>query len=164
MFDLLGDLVEGARVLDLYAGSGALGLEALSRGSSRALFVDSWKEAAGAIRENIDRLGLASRAAVRRGEVVSLLRAKRSSVPPFDLIFADPPYRFHEPGGEGEKLLELLDGCVMVAPEAVAVVEYPRKLELSATPNGWREAVRRRYGAEGVVIYRRIPRSGGGVA
>jgi 16S rRNA (guanine(966)-N(2))-methyltransferase RsmD len=87
LFSVLGD-VEGVRVLDLFAGSGALGIEALSRGAAEATFVDSDQRAAAAIRRNLDELGVAA-ATVRRRDVLAFLRSADGQ---FDLVFADPPY------------------------------------------------------------------------
>jgi 16S rRNA (guanine966-N2)-methyltransferase len=87
LFSILGPAVEGACVLDLYAGSGALGIEALSRGAASATFVDSAPRAVAAVRRNLESLGL--EAAVERVSVASYL--KRASAR-FDLVFLDPPY------------------------------------------------------------------------
>ena len=84
------DKAEGARVLDLFAGTGALGLEAVSRGASYALFVDEGVEARGLIRQNIEALGLTGRTRLFRRDATKLGPA--GTVAPFDLVFADPPY------------------------------------------------------------------------
>jgi 16S rRNA (guanine966-N2)-methyltransferase len=86
LFSMLGD-VGGARVLDLYAGSGALGIEALSRGAASAVFVDNESRAAEAIRRNLDTLGAIGE--VRREDALRFLAAARG---PFELVFCDPPY------------------------------------------------------------------------
>jgi 16S rRNA (guanine966-N2)-methyltransferase len=86
LFSILGD-VSGARVLDLYAGSGALGIEALSRGAESALFVERDARAAAAIRENIDAVG--ANAELRRQDVLAFLARREGT---FDLVFCDPPY------------------------------------------------------------------------
>lgn len=86
LFSMLGD-VGGARVLDLYAGSGALGIEALSRGAASAVFVDSEAQAALAIRHNLDTVG--ARGEVRRQDALRFLSTARG---PFELVFCDPPY------------------------------------------------------------------------
>ena len=88
LFSILGD-VSGLRVLDLYAGSGALGIEALSRGAAAAVFVDSSQAAVTAIRRNLSDLGLD--AAVRRQDALAYLAAAAGGQP-YDLVFADPPY------------------------------------------------------------------------
>jgi 16S rRNA (guanine966-N2)-methyltransferase len=87
LFSILGP-IDGLGVLDLFAGSGALGIEALSRGASEAVFVDSDPRAIRAVRENLARLGLAS--AVYRGDALAFLARPRHG--PFDLVFLDPPY------------------------------------------------------------------------
>jgi len=86
LFSMLGD-VSGAHVLDLFAGSGALGIEALSRGAASAAFVESDARAAAVVRRNLDSLGL--RAEVRRQDALRFLAAAEGS---FDLVLADPPY------------------------------------------------------------------------
>jgi 16S rRNA (guanine966-N2)-methyltransferase len=90
IFDILGPSVEGARVLDLFAGSGALGIEALSRGAAEAVFVESSREACGVILENLTATGLRGKGVVRRRDVERFLA--RPATDPFDLAFLDPPY------------------------------------------------------------------------
>src|SRR5256885_127116 len=85
-----GDPISGARVLDLFAGTGALGLEALSRGAAFALFVDDGAEARALLRENVAALGLGGVTRIFRRDATKLGEAH--PVPPFDLAFADPPY------------------------------------------------------------------------
>jgi 16S rRNA (guanine966-N2)-methyltransferase len=90
LFAVLGD-VEGARVLDLFAGSGALGIEALSRGASAAMFVDSSPAAVRAVRDNLADLG--AEAEVRRADARAFIRSARKAGRQYDLVFLDPPYR-----------------------------------------------------------------------
>jgi 16S rRNA (guanine966-N2)-methyltransferase len=91
LFSVLGDEVAGARVLDLFAGSGALGIEALSRGAAEATFVDSAPAAVRAIKANLDALGI--RGEVRRSDALAFLGAASRRSPDYDLVFLDPPYR-----------------------------------------------------------------------
>ncbi|HZD18768.1 MAG TPA: 16S rRNA (guanine(966)-N(2))-methyltransferase RsmD [Actinomycetota bacterium] len=91
-FSALGDRVVGARVLDLFAGSGALGLEALSRGAARAHFVESDGRAAAVLRRNIAALGVAERTEVTVGDAFVFLPMASGRGLPFDLVLADPPY------------------------------------------------------------------------
>jgi 16S rRNA (guanine966-N2)-methyltransferase len=89
LFSILGP-VDGLRVLDLFAGSGALGIEALSRGAPEAVFVDSDARAVAAVRRNLDALGIDAR--VERRDAFSWLESAARGEEPFDLVFADPPY------------------------------------------------------------------------
>ena len=111
--------LEDLRVIDLFAGSGALGLEALSRGAAFCLFVETDEDARGAIRDNIDAYGLFGETRLHRRDATDLGLKPASAGPPFDLAFLDPPY------GKGlaeRALAELLKGQ-WLADDAVAVVE-----------------------------------------
>ena len=94
LFSILGDRVQDAQVLDLFAGSGALGLEALSRGAATATFVDSAPAAVAALRANLEALG--ADAEVRRADAVRFLRAAPGKTRHYDLVLLDPPYRLAE--------------------------------------------------------------------
>ncbi len=116
--------IDGARVLDLFAGTGALGIEALSRGAARAVFVERDAGALEALRANLVGLGLAEpHARVRAGEALSAMRAARKARETYDLVFIDPPYS-HAPELERE-LLALLPA--LLAPGARVVVESDRR-------------------------------------
>ncbi|MEO0543653.1 MAG: 16S rRNA (guanine(966)-N(2))-methyltransferase RsmD [Pseudomonadota bacterium] len=108
---------EGSRVLDLFAGTGALGLEALSRGAEFALFVDNGTSARGLIRENIHAMGWQGNAKLFRRDAASM--GPIGTMKPFDLVFMDPPYG----RGLGEKALETLADGGWLKPEAVIVLE-----------------------------------------
>jgi len=93
LFDILGPTVEGTRVLDLFAGSGAVGLEALSRGATYAVFVECDRDAVRALRANLAALGLGrARARVVVADAVAALPGLAQAEAPFDLVFLDPPY------------------------------------------------------------------------
>lgn len=109
--------IEGARVLDLFAGTGALGLEALSRGAAHCLFVDEGVEARGLIHENVEAFGLQGRTKIFRRDATRLGEA--GTIMPFDLLFADPPYR----KGLGEKALAAAGAGGWLKPDALALVE-----------------------------------------
>jgi 16S rRNA (guanine966-N2)-methyltransferase len=127
LFSVLGASVDGARVLDLFAGSGALGIEALSRGAAAAVFVDRAPEAIKAIRANLGALGID--AGVRRIEARAALRAASARAEAYDLVFLDPPYR--RAAELGRELSEALPA--VLAPGARVITESDRRepLELA---------------------------------
>jgi 16S rRNA (guanine(966)-N(2))-methyltransferase RsmD len=127
LFSVLGPSVQGARVLDLYAGSGALAIEALSRGAASAVFVDRSPRALVAIRANLEALGI--EADVRRCEAAAALRAASARADAYDLVFLDPPYR--RAAELGRELSEALPA--VLAPGARVVSESDRRepLELA---------------------------------
>jgi 16S rRNA (guanine966-N2)-methyltransferase len=144
--------LDGARVLDLYAGSGAVGLEALSRGAGHALLVESDPRAAATIEANAAALGLADRALVVRDRVERVLSA--GSDDPYQLVFADPPYAL--PDAEVDRLLDALVARGWLAPAAVVVVERGSRGAGPRWPTSLEALRRRRYG-EGTLWYGRLP-------
>jgi 16S rRNA (guanine966-N2)-methyltransferase len=129
----------GLTVLDLYAGSGALGLEALSRGAASALFVESDQRSAAVIARNIASLDLAG-ATLRRGAVAAVLAAGAAS--PVDLVLADPPYDVDN--GEIESMLAALTGWVHEG--TIAVIERAAAGAALTWPSGWEVWPQRVYG------------------
>ena len=130
--------IEGARVLDLFAGTGALGIEAVSRGAAFTLFVDNGAEARALLRNNVESLGLGGVTKVYRRDATDLGPAH--PVEPFALVFLDPPY------GKGlaeQALASLRDGG-WLTPAALLVVEE-RKAAAFAAPEGYEELERRAY-------------------
>jgi 16S rRNA (guanine966-N2)-methyltransferase len=149
LFNRLGPLPGGA-VLDLFAGSGALGFEALSRGAASCLFADDSPAAIASVRANIAALALAGRARVRRGDFQRVLRDEARVGNRYDLVLLDPPYAVAE--GYAAALGELVPA--VLAPRAVIVIESARGLDLAldlpADPP-------RRYGASTTQIIRNGP-------
>jgi 16S rRNA (guanine966-N2)-methyltransferase len=133
-----GDPVTGARVLDLFAGTGALGLEAMSRGAAFALFVDEGAEARALIRENVAALGLGGATKIFRRDAANLGAAH--PIEPFSLVFLDPPYG----RGLAEKALASARTGGWLAPGALIVVEEAADAAFTA-PEGFIEIERRRY-------------------
>jgi 16S rRNA (guanine966-N2)-methyltransferase len=143
-----GDPIEGARVLDLFAGTGALGIEAISRGAAFALFVDNGAEARALLRNNVEALGLGGVTKVFRRDAGDLGPAH--PVEPFSLVFLDPPYRMKL----AEKALASLRGGGWLTPGAMLVVEEARAAGLVA-PEGYEELERRAYDDTEFVFLRR---------
>ncbi|MDR6871223.1 16S rRNA (guanine966-N2)-methyltransferase [Bosea sp. BE125] len=141
------DVVEGARVLDLFAGTGAMAFEALSRGAEFALLVDDGTEARGLIRENQMNLGLAGHSRVFRRDATKLGPA--SPMTPFGLVFCDPPYR----KGLGEKALVSAQLGGWLTQDALIVLEEAAGVEI-AVPEGFTVVERRDYGETQVVLLR----------
>jgi 16S rRNA (guanine(966)-N(2))-methyltransferase RsmD len=151
VFGMLGERVAGARVLDLFAGSGSLGLEALSWGALHAVFVDRGREATRIIQENLDKLGMGDRGTVIRCEVLDYLRKSHSTERAFDLIFIDPPYKIDVNYRE-EILKRLADGGFL-GPCAVLVMEAPLRSSIPGAPQGLSFRERRKYGETAVDVY-----------
>lgn len=126
LFDSLGDFVVGAEVLDLFAGTGAVGLEALSRGAKRATFVDSSPEAIRIIRENAANLGYAEQTETIKGDVFKAVKNLVRRGRRFDLVFIGAPY---EPGLAAEALRAVAE-ALPLRPGALVVVETFHKEEL----------------------------------
>jgi len=133
-----GDPVRDARVLDLFAGTGALGLEAMSRGAAFALFIDDGAEARALIRGNVEALGLGGTTRIFRRDATRLGPAH--PVEPFTLAFLDPPYRL----GLAEKSLVSLRDGGWLAAGALVVVEEATTANF-AVPAGYEDAEHRRY-------------------
>ncbi|PLX36166.1 MAG: 16S rRNA (guanine(966)-N(2))-methyltransferase RsmD [Hyphomicrobiales bacterium] len=124
------DPVEDARVLDLFAGTGALGLEALSRGAKFVLFVEEGVEARGLIRQNLETLGATGLAKIYRRDATKIGRC--APMAPFSLVFADPPYR----KGLGERAFAAARGGGWLAPDALCILEEDRRAEVTL-PDGF---------------------------
>ena len=139
--------LQGARVLDLFAGSGALGLEALSRGGAFCLFVETDEAARGAIRDNVEALHLFGCTRIHRRDATDLGPRPASAGPAFDLVFLDPPYA----KGLGETALAELAGHSWLSPGAVLVFERGEG-EPEIQPEGYALIDERRYGAAKVLF------------
>jgi 16S rRNA (guanine966-N2)-methyltransferase len=139
--------IEGARVLDLFAGTGAMGLEALSRGAAYVLFVDDGAQARGLIRQNVEALGAGGTTRLFRRDATRMGPAAPNA--PFSIVFCDPPY--------GKDLApRALRSCLeggWLTPDALVIVEEAQGLEV-ALPQGFEEIERRDYGETKVVLGR----------
>ena len=157
LFSILGSRVDGARVLDLFAGSGALGMECLSRGAVACDFVDESRESIKMVRDNLQSLALKGGRVVE-SDVFRFLRGRNG---PYDLVFADPPYFKHL--GDVDFVNDLLSQeslPSMLADDALLVVEDPPRNErLSEIVHGdevvWSLLDQRKYGSCGILFYQR---------
>jgi 16S rRNA (guanine966-N2)-methyltransferase len=149
VFNALGSLeaVDDAEVLDLFAGTGALGVEALSRGARRVVFVDRDRRALDVVRANLSATGLTQRAEVVRTDARAFLSGwdTDSAPSPFHLVLLDPPYGFDD----WASLLRNVER--VVSPDTLVVVESDREIPV---PDGWRVERRKAYGSTFVVIAR----------
>jgi 16S rRNA (guanine966-N2)-methyltransferase len=146
LFSILGAEVEGARVLDLYAGTGALALEAVSRGAESAVCVERSAAALAALERNVRELGLEERVSIERGDALGYARRLLGSTDRFDVVFCDPPY--------ADPLEPLLESVVAEGWwSRAAVVEHAAARRPAAPPGT--EVDTRRYGDTGVSIFRR---------
>ncbi len=151
LFNILADFVVDARFLDLFAGTGSVGLEALSRGASGAVFVDVSLEACSIVRRNLDSLGLLDRGEVLQADFAEGLDYLARRGRKFDLIFVGPPY------GQGlaEKALGLLGDGELIAAGGVVVTEVFRKEGLPASCGRLHLVDKRLYGDNALLFYQR---------
>jgi len=147
LFAMLGEL-EGANVLDLFAGTGALGIEALSRGAATVVFVERDERAVRALKGNLEALGIQpGEGELRRGDALMALRSARDRAEKYDLVFIDPPYR--RAPDWGPQLSALLPQ--VLGPTARVVVESDRRAPLEL---GMHIEHQRRYGDTSITIHR----------
>lgn len=151
LFSILRERVEGARVLDLFAGSGALGLECLSRGAESCVFVDDSREAQEVMKKNLRELSLTG-GRVNGGDVFSMLKGDRGE---YDLIFADPPY--FKALGDVDFIEQLLthEGLgERLSEDGLLVLEDPPR-NRRGEYEGWKLLDQRKYGGCGILFYQR---------
>lgn len=145
LFSIIQFELEGRTVLDMFAGSGQLGIEALSRGAAKAVFVDSDKRAAAVIRENLEHTGLSSQAEVYNADSLMFVRNRGER---FDIALLDPPY------GKGilQQALEATAPCMN--ENGVIICELPEREELPQTAGSLTLHRRYRYGKTELAVYR----------
>jgi 16S rRNA (guanine(966)-N(2))-methyltransferase RsmD len=133
VFNICQNSIEGAHVLDLFAGSGAIGLEALSRGAATALFLDQDKECIRCIKQNLQNLHLEKQSSVLQGDVFKTLNRLIKNGRHFDLIYIDPPYTLLE--GENtyiKNILEIIDQSSLLSPKGLLFLEEPFSNKIKA--------------------------------
>jgi 16S rRNA (guanine966-N2)-methyltransferase len=152
LFSSLGPAVDGARVLDLYAGTGALGVEALSRGAREAVLVERDRAALRTIRENLRRTGLSDRAVVVGLDVRAFVTRDDKNGAPFDLVLADPPYGLV--GAELDGVLAGLDAGWLARHRWTVVLTRRKGSSMPVIPVDWSAARRLVYGDTLVLLFR----------
>jgi 16S rRNA (guanine966-N2)-methyltransferase len=146
IFDVLQGFVPGARVVDLYAGAGSLGLEALSRGARRVVLVERDARALTSVRRNLDHLGVREEVEVVRADAMRYLAGPHAE--PFDLVLADPPYA----SGAEDALLEVVRGPALQAG-GFFVLQHDRRWTAADTVPGLRHWRSKRFGVTVVDLF-----------
>ncbi|HEY8393902.1 MAG TPA: 16S rRNA (guanine(966)-N(2))-methyltransferase RsmD [Thermaerobacter sp.] len=150
LFNVLAARVPGSRVLDLFAGSGGLGIEALSRGAREALFVEADPRVAGILKENLAALGAGDRATVWRQDVFSAIAKLAGDARRFDLVLADPPYR----RGLATRTVEAVAAAGLLAAGGLLVIEHDPREELPEAGAALERVRADRYGDTCLTYYR----------
>lgn len=141
LFNSIAALLPGSRVLDLYAGSGALGIEAIARGAASATFIEIDRKVQRVIIENLQRCGFQERSELIEGDVLKMLKQPYRLHGPFDLVFADPPYA----DSDFAEVMTLLQQGELVAPDGLVIFEASSRAKLSV-PGGWSQRKRQEIG------------------
>ena len=150
LFSMLGECVRGAVFLDLFAGTGAVGLEAVSRGAARAVFVESAPRSAACISANVERTKAGSRCEMHRADVLSWLASCSVTA---DIAFADPPYALGDQGVY-EEVMRLLAERGVIPPGGIFVAEMASRRACGESP-AWELLRDRVYGQSRLAVYRR---------
>jgi len=153
LFNILAPVIEGARVVDGFAGSGSLGLEALSRGAAFVAFIESDTDAVMSLRDNLARIGAELPSGAFRVLHLDIERALRHLAKEerrFDVILLDPPYR----SDEGKKALNTVVECAILAPAGIVAIEHDQRTVLPSSFGPLQQSTRHRYGDTVLSLYR----------
>jgi 16S rRNA (guanine966-N2)-methyltransferase len=150
IFDILRNEIEGSSLLDLYAGTGTIGIEALSRGAESVVFIESVRPRAKAINDLIDKLNLGAKASVYCEETEAFLKRASLTGETYDIIFADPPYA----SDELEKILPLINKYGMLDAQGVLVCEHGAKAIIPEAAGSLQLKKQYRYGDTRLALYR----------
>nr|WP_275440037.1 16S rRNA (guanine(966)-N(2))-methyltransferase RsmD [Paenibacillus sp. ACRRY] len=153
LFSMIGPYFEGGTALDLFAGSGGLGIEALSRGMDKAVFVDLESKSIEVIRANLKATKLEDQAAIYRNDAGRALKALAKRTTRFDLVFLDPPYRMKN----GDELMLTMHELELLKPEATIVLEYESKYSYPEQFGPFEQTRKAVYGETAVSIYAYAP-------
>ncbi len=155
LFSMIAERLPNANVLDLYAGTGALGIEAMSRGARKVVFVENQPASVQVLRENITRCQFTACSSINLQDVQVYLNTRplRQNANPFDLVFADPPYEV----SDLEPLLNQLDSSEKVATNGLVVIEHFKKASLPLETGRLRQTRQSRYGDTILTFYHMMP-------
>lgn len=156
-FSILTNELYGARVLDLFAGTGGLGIEALSRGASYCLFADASRRSLNLVKQNLEHCKVEERTRLSAGDYSKVLRSLAGRIEdgreePFDIILLDPPYD----AGFLDDVFRLIAEGDVLAPGGTVVAEHRKQLEMPEELHGFTKAKERRYGVVKLSIYNNI--------
>jgi 16S rRNA (guanine966-N2)-methyltransferase len=157
LFDVLGPEIAGSRFLDIFAGTGAVGIEALSRGATEVVFIENHRPAAALIRKNLESLGIRSGATIISSDALRGLQtiaSRRKGRAAFDYVFLDPPYANAE---DYLDVLAFLASAEFLAPNAVVIAEHREKFALPESVGELRRVRLLRQGDASLSFYRRRP-------
>ena len=146
LFNILGDRVEGSVFLDLYAGAGSIGIEALSRGADRVMFVDSSRVSLDVVKHNIDQMGFSDRADLSLSQAETFLKKKSG---PYTIVFLDPPY-----AEELQPLLVLIAGAGILDTHSIVIAEHFKKQQSPKTAGMLSLYRESRYGDTVLAFYK----------
>lgn len=149
IFNILADRVDGAVVLDLFAGTGSLGIEALSRGAASATFIDNDRQAIETLSKNIQACHLMGASHIFKRDILRGLGFLKKTGRPFDLIFMDPPYK----KGFALKAIGLLDRCACISSNACVIAEHSLREGLPHKVERFYQSSERKYGNTLVSFY-----------
>jgi 16S rRNA (guanine966-N2)-methyltransferase len=147
VFNILGGRMADCRFLDLFAGTGAVGIEALSRGAAEAIFVENNARRCAIMKDVVGKFGLSERSVIIKTDAISFL--EKASFQPFDIIFIDPPYA----SGELEEALQLIDENQCLTDGGLAVAEHSSKKIISLQFRNLRLKKNYRYGDTALTVY-----------
>jgi 16S rRNA (guanine966-N2)-methyltransferase len=149
LFSILGDRIVGATFLDLCAGTGAIGIEAMSRGAERVVFVESDMNSLRLLQTNLNRCSLSEEADVYAGDARSYLLHASHQAQAFDIIFADPPYR----DNSVNTLLPILGQSANIRPHTVVILEHPTTTQIPLQVGSLNRARQYRYGDTSLSLF-----------
>lgn len=149
VFSMVGPYFDGGAVLDLFAGTGGLGIEALSRGMDKAVFVDKEHKSVETVRVNLKATGLEERAEVYKNDAERALKALSKREAAFELVFLDPPYRLKH----GDMLMMQMDELNLLVPQATVVLEYESSYVYPDRFGKFSQVRKAEYGETAVSIY-----------